>query len=85
MINSFNTLEKPIEIKKTFNIAAFNYSIIDVILFQSATIILRFLDEFGIIQKQTEYKVIGEEYDNWKDDDQYIIDLIVSKIPDLIK
>ena len=85
MINSFNTLEKPIEIKKTFNIASFNYSIIDVTLFQSATIILRFLDEFGIVQKHTEYKIIGQEYDNWKDDDQYIIDLIISKIPELIK
>ena len=85
MINSFNTLEKPIEIKKTFNIASFNYSIIDVTLFQSATIILRFFDEFGIVQKHTEYKIIGQEYDNWKDDDQYIIDLIISKIPELIK
>jgi len=80
-----NILEKPIEITKTFNIATFNYSIIDVTLFKSATIALRFVDEFGIVQKQTEYKVIGEEYDNWKDDDQYILDLIVSKIPDLIK
>ena len=80
-----NILEKPIEITKTFNIATFNYSIIDVTLFQSATIILRFLDEFGIVQKQTDHKIIGEKYDNWKDDDQYILDLIISKIPELIK
>ncbi len=54
-----NILEKPIEITKTFNIATFNYSIIDVTLFKSATIVLRFVDEFGTLQKQTEYKIRG--------------------------
>ncbi len=80
-----NILEKPIEITKTFNIATFNNSIIDVTLFKSAIIALRFVDEYGTVQKQTEYEFIGEEYDNWKDDDQYILDLIISKIPELIK
>ena len=80
-----STLETPLEITKTYKIVSFFYSINSVVLFRSAKITISFIDEFGINHRQIDYIIEGEEYAGWKDDDQYIIDLITSKIPDLIK
>jgi hypothetical protein len=80
-----STLETPIEITKTYKIVSFRYEINYVVLFRSAKITISFIDEFGINHRQIDYILQGEEYAGWKDDDQYIIDLITSKIPDLIK
>jgi hypothetical protein len=54
-------------------------------LFRSAKITINLIDEMGVGHRQIDYIIEDEEYANWKDDDQYIIDLIISKIPDLIK
>jgi len=80
-----NTLENPIEITKTYKIVSFRYEINYVVLFSSAKITITCIDEFGVNHRQIDYIIEGEEYAGWKDDDQYIIDLITSKIPDLIK
>lgn len=80
-----NNLENPIEITKTYKIVSFRYEINYVVLFRSAKITINLIDEMGVGHRQIDYILEGEEYTNWKDDDQYIIDLIVSKIPDLIK
>ena len=78
-------LETTCEIISKQTITSFNYRVTDIILFKSATIQIAFHDENDFCIKVTQYIVEGEEYANWKDDDQYIIDLITSKIPDLIK
>jgi hypothetical protein len=78
-------LPEPVELTKTYNIVSFNYLVIEFTLFTSANILLSFLDENNISQKQTEYLIIGDEYDAWGGDDEYILDLIISKIPDLLK
>ncbi len=78
-------LPEPVEMTKTYNIVSFNYIITEFILFTSAKVIIYFLDENNILQKQTEYQIIGDEYDAWGGDDEYILDLIISKIPDLLK
>jgi len=78
-------LLEPVELTKTYNIVSFNYLVIEFTLFTSANILLSFLDENNISQKQTEYLIIGDEYDAWGGDDEYILDLIISKIPDLLK
>ena len=77
-------LPEPVELTKTYNIVSFNYLFIELTLFTSAKILLSFLDENNISQKQTEYLIIGDEYDAWGGDDEYILDLIISKIPDLL-
>jgi len=68
-----------------YNITSFLYEITNVTLFTSADIRISLVDEENIIQKQIDYILQGEDYENWKEDDQYIIDLITTKIPDLIK
>jgi len=78
-------LETTCEIISKQTITSFNYRVTDIILFKSATIFITFCDENNFCFKGVQYVVEGEEYANWKDDDQYIIDLITSKIPDLIK
>ena len=78
-------LPEPVELTKTYNIVSFNYLVIEFTLFTSANILLSFLDENNISQKQTEYLIIGDEYDAWGGDDEYILGLIISKIPDLLK
>jgi len=78
-------LPEPVELTKTYNIVSFNYLVIEFTLFTSANILLSFLDENNISQKQTEYLIIRDEYDAWGGDDEYILDLIISKIPELLK
>ena len=68
-------LPEPVQMTKTYNIVSFNYIITEFILFTSAKAIIYFLDEKNILQKQqTEYQIIGEEYDAWGGDDEYILD-----------
>ena len=54
-------------------------------LFESATVLILFLDENENCIRTVQYVVEGDEYAEWSDDDQYIVDLIVEKIPELLK
>ena len=63
----------------------FTYRVTDVILFESATVLILFLDKNENCIRTVQYVVEGDEYADWSDDDQYIVDLIVEKIPDLLK
>ena len=78
-------LEFTCEIISKQTIKSFNYRVIYIILFISTIINITFYDENDFCFKGTQHIVKGEEYTNRKDDDQYRIDLIVSKAPDLIK
>jgi len=78
-------LDPPYDIISKQTITSFTYRVTDVILFESATVLILFLDENENCVRTIQYVVEGEEYAEWSDDDQYIVDLIVEKIPDLLK
>jgi len=78
-------LDSPYDIISKQTITSFTYRVTDVILFESATVLILFLDENENCVRTIQYVVEGEEYAEWSDDDQYIVDLIVEKIPDLLK
>jgi hypothetical protein len=78
-------LDSPYDIISKQTITSFTYRVTDIILFESATVLILFLDENENCIRTVQYVVEGEEYAEWSDDDQYIVDLIVEKIPDLLK
>ena len=78
-------LHSPYDIISKQTITSFTYRVTDVILFESATVLILFLDENENCIRTVQYVVEGEEYAEWSDDDQYIVNLIISKIPDLLK
>jgi len=78
-------LDSPYDIISKQTITSFTYRVTDVILFESATVLILFLDENENCVRTIQYVVEGEEYAEWSDDDQYIVDLIVEKIADLLK
>ena len=78
-------LESPFEIVSKQTITSFTYRVTELTLFHSATVLILFLDENENCVRTIQYVVEGDEYAEWSDDDQYIVDLIVEKIPDLLK
>ena len=74
-------IPNPIVMTVHYNISSFYYQFIDLTLFQSANIRVSLMDDTGVMQKQVLYLLQGEEYTNWGGDDQYIVDLIIDKIP----
>ena len=78
-------LDSPYDIISKQTITSFTYRVTDIILFESATVLILFLDENENCIRTVQYVVEGEEYAEWSDDDQYVVDLIVEKIPDLLK
>jgi hypothetical protein len=78
-------LDSPYDIISKQTITSFTYRVTDIILFESATVLILFLDENENCIRTVQYVVEGEEYAEWSDDDEYILDLIVKKIPDLLK
>jgi len=78
-------LDPPYDIISKQTITSFTYRVTELVLFQSATVLILFLDENENCIRTVQYFVKDDEYTDWGDDDQYILDLIVSKIPDLIK
>jgi len=78
-------LDSPYDIISKQTITSFTYRVTELTLFQSATVLILFLDENENCIRTVQYVVEGDEYADWSDDDQYIVDLIVEKIPDLLK
>ena len=74
-------IPNPIVMTVHYNISSFYYQFIDLTLFQSANIRVSLMDDTGVMQKQVLYLLQGEEYKSWGGDDQYIVNLIISKIP----
>ena len=55
-------------------------SVMEVVLNSHANLSVRFLDENGGFLKHEDVKIEGDEYDAWGLDDQYLIDLALSKL-----
>jgi len=77
-------LPNPVVMKIDYNIVSFTYQFIDLILFTSSTIRISLNDDTGVIRKQVAYTITGDEYSNWGGDDTYVINLIISKIPEWV-
>ena len=77
-------IPNPVVMTVNYNIVSFNYQFLDLTLFQSANIRVSLNDDKGFMQKQVFYTLQGEEYTNWGGDDSYIVNLIISKIPEWV-
>ena len=52
----------------------------EVVLNSHATIIVHLLDANGNLLDNKFVKIEGEEYANWSSDDNYIVDLVLTKL-----
>jgi hypothetical protein len=77
-------LPTPVVMTINYNIVSFSYQITSLVLFTNANINIYLVDDKNIIQKNLLYILEGEEYAGWGGDDQYIINLIISKIPEWV-
>lgn len=84
MDSGIEVLPTPIPYTNTYNIVSYNYSFNNLILFKSVNVNLLLMDASGNIQKMVNYLIQGEEYTNWNSDDNYIINLLNGKIPELL-
>ena len=74
-------LEVPLE--KVVKVLGFRVSIIQMVLGKQAIIAVHLNCSCGE-EKHTEYKefvIEGEEYTAWGADDQYIVDIVLAKLP----
>ena len=81
MNNCSIILPTPVQYIDTCTVSSFFYQINTIILFQSANIIIALIDNSNNAINRFQYCLEGDEYTNWKDDDNYVINLITSKIP----
>ena len=61
-------------------ISGFDIQNIDLVLFNSARIVVRLLNEDGSVIDFTNIIMDSEDYIKWGSDDQYIINFIASKL-----
>jgi len=74
-------LPTPVVMTVYYNITSFCYEVTRVDLFKSADLYVSLMDDNNTLQKRVFYKLEGTEYSGWGGDDQYIINLIIEKIP----
>ena len=84
MNNGSEVLPNPVDITNTYKIISYTYQLFDLILFTSVNAQLCLIDDTGSVRKVVNYLVQGDEYAQWGGDDQYIINLLNSKIPELV-
>ena len=75
--------EKPLE--KTVQILGVNVSVISIELYTSARLAVSISCKSGdvLFNDYKEIVISGDDYANWSNDDSYITNLVVSKIPEL--
>jgi len=67
-------------IKKIINICKFKYNILEVKLFESIRVAVYLFDDKDLMVEARQYLIEKEEYKLWSQDDQYIVNLIKTKI-----
>ena len=77
-------LPNPVEMTNTYNIVSYTYQFSNLLLFVSVNVQLCLIDDSGNVRKVVNYLVEGDEYAQWGGDDQYMINLLNSKIPGLV-
>lgn len=73
---SIQVLDSPHQITKVFDITYFKYMIIGVSLFNSVSLIVQFYDITDTLHKEVAFKIEGDDYANWANDDTYILTYI---------
>lgn len=61
-------------------IGGFEIQSVDLVLFNSARIVVRLLDESGNMMDLSFITMDGEDYTNWGSDDNYIINFVATKL-----
>ena len=64
---------------KTNTINKVNIRIGNIELFKSVTVIASLFDNNTLVDNKV-FKIEGDEYTNWSNDDQYLIDLVLTKL-----
>ena len=54
--------------------------VMEIVLKSHVTVMVRFLNANGNLLKNEIVKIEGEEYNQWGNDDDYIINLVLSKL-----
>ena len=67
-------------LKRITNICKCKYQILEIILFKSIRIAVYLFNENDLLIECRQYIIEGVEYENWSNDDKYIINLIKQKI-----
>ena len=64
---------------KTNTINKVNIRIGNIELFKNVMVIASLFDNNSLVDNKV-FKIEGDEYTNWSNDDQYLIDLVLSKL-----
>lgn len=67
-------------IKRTSIICKFTYNILEIKLFTSVRIAVYLYNEHDILIDSTQFLFENEDYSNWGSNDNYIINLIKTKL-----
>ena len=67
-------------LKKTINIVKFKFNILEIILFKSVRVAVYLFNENDLLIESRQFIIEGAEYENWSNDDKYILNLIKQKI-----
>lgn len=80
MENNKIPFEPSIDVVKNIKVVSYSYTINNILLFKSADINICLYDEQDLVYTHIGYRVEGEEYAGWANDDNYILELIKLKI-----
>ena len=77
-----NQEEFPIypNIQRILKIVKFTYQILEIKLFESVRIAVYLYTDQDVLIESKQYIIAGDEYNNWSNDDKYIINLLKQKI-----
>ena len=67
-------------IQKITKIVKFKYQILEIKLFESIRIAVYLYSDYDLLLEAKQYVIQGDEYNDWSNDDKYIINLIKQKI-----
>ena len=67
-------------IQRILKIVKFTYQILEIKLFESVRIAVYLYSDQDVMIEARQYIIEGEEYNNWSNDDKYIINLLKQKI-----
>jgi hypothetical protein len=67
-------------VKKTLSICKFKYQIVEIKLKESIRIAVYLFSDTDTLVESKQYLIQGTEYANWGTDDNYIVNLIKTKV-----
>lgn len=67
-------------IKQEIKLNTFRVNVIELKLFESVTVCALLLNQDGQHVENRIYKLEGDDYNNWSNDDKYIVDYVKKKL-----